>query len=153
MMMYEVGGYVVELDGDALRGMTEMPPEAARLTVEQAHEWVEQHGPDWDAVEGEYTDADAEFEALPSASDALPFRLTEAGAIEWALDTVGGLHVKVFDHEKHAKNAFRKLATSSGLTGRDLAEAWIADVNKRIAEAELLPQPTHAELDAIAAAS
>ena len=45
-----IAGAAVTLD--------ELPPEAARLTIEQAQAWVEQHGngPDRDAIEGGFTE-------------------------------------------------------------------------------------------------
>ena len=47
-----------EVIADAAVNLDELPPEAARLTMEQAHAWVEQHGngPDWDAVEGKFVE-------------------------------------------------------------------------------------------------
>lgn len=74
------------LEEATIRGMDEQPPEAARLSMEQAIAWAKQHevagGPDWDAIEeGEFTEVkpepaptpqdaanDAVFEQLPSAS-------------------------------------------------------------------------------------
>lgn len=71
------------LEEATIRGMDEQPPDAARLTMEQAIAWAKQHesaGPDWDGIEeGEFTEVkpepaaqaaanDAAFEQLPSAS-------------------------------------------------------------------------------------
>ncbi len=50
-----------EVIADNAMHLDELPPEAARLTMDQAQAWVEQHGngPDWDAVEGQFTEEPA----------------------------------------------------------------------------------------------
>lgn len=54
-----------EVIADAAMNLDELPPETARLTMEQAHAWVAQHGMDGDSepdgiVEGEYVERQPE---------------------------------------------------------------------------------------------
>ena len=96
------------LEEATIHGMTEQPPEAAHLTMEQAIAWAKQHesaGPDWDGIEeGEFTEVkpdhndpdlgaiaqqraanDAAFEQLPSASaERAPADRYEGGKAERA---------------------------------------------------------------------
>ena len=159
------------LEEATLHGMTEQPPEAARLCMEQAIAWAKQHevagGPSWDAIEeGDFTtngdtqDAanDAAFEQLPSASaernganDKTPASAPwqtwhERGdAIDFAVDS--GLNYK------HAMNLWNKLQTDGKLATKDMYEPFYAAVTERPADKPAKAQePTDAELDAQAAA-
>ncbi|MCB0242370.1 MAG: hypothetical protein KDI12_03100, partial [Anaerolineae bacterium] len=114
----------------ALQGLTELPPEAAHLTVEQAQEWVETHGSgqDWDGIEGEYTE-----EAEPE--DELPFEMTAKSAVDWAMEFAP----QVWPTDKDGvivrpavTNSLAKLS-KQGLTGDDLGRAWVAKVNDKLA--------------------
>lgn len=117
----------------ALRGLAEMPPEAARLTVEQAQAWVEQHaaGPDWDAVEGEYTETQP---AQPATNEQAPFE-PEPGEDVWAdwrkpADAQAWAMTQgKFDHQKHMANAYAKVKEECApQNAREMWRCWYAYV-------------------------
>jgi hypothetical protein len=146
------------LEEATIHGMTEQPPEAARLSMEQAIAWAKQHevagGPDWDAIEeGEFTEVkpeapsaqdaanDAAFEQLPSASaeraagngKARPEWGDKEAAVEW------GFAQGCFDHANHTENAFNKVVTAVKAehapkipTYAQVFDAWHTDVMRRV---------------------
>lgn len=140
------------LEEAALRGMEEMPPEAARLTVEQAQAWVEQHAVDGET--GEVIDAPVVVQPAQPANGAngappatpadLPFRPTVEGAVDWACKTapqVWPTDARGVILTDVVKASFNKLR-SQGLTGRPLMDAWIAKVNDKLATWERSQQET-----------
>jgi hypothetical protein len=77
-----------EVIADAAMTLDELPPETARLTMEQAQAWVEQHGnggPDWDAVEGQFTEEPATTEQpkqpKPTNSQQAPKRIPDGDIV------------------------------------------------------------------------
>lgn len=144
------------LEEAALRGMEEMPPEAARLTVEQAQAWVEQHGdggPNWDAVEGEYT----ETQPAPPTNGANVYQ-PEPGEEVWA-DWRSPNDAKAwamtqgkFDNEFHLKNAYNKVReqvtmSAPKATARDMWRTWWEYVNNH-EPAKAPTDGTWADIDA-----
>lgn len=166
------------LEAATINGMTNHPPEAARLSMDQAIEWAKQHqpdnGPDWGSIEeGDFVEVkpvtaqdaanDAAFEALPSASaeraggngkaaphSDRPFK-DQGSAVRWACR---------FDYYRkdgkpdvpHAVGSLKKLCAELGCSDREVdcwADAWMDYVATKAAATM---EPTHAELDAAAAA-
>jgi len=106
----------------ALQGLTELPPEAAHLTVEQAQEWVETHGSgqDWDGIEGEYTETTEpdDFEPEPGEEVWADWK-NPAHAKAWAM-TQGK-----FNHGNHMERAYEKVKTDCApKTARDMWRCW-----------------------------
>jgi hypothetical protein len=135
-----------EVIAEAAMTLDELPPETARLTMEQAQAWVEQHGnggPDWDAVEGQFTEEPATTEQPKPAQAANGQQAQDppgfavwadwqnaADAIRW------GLTQGVFDHQKHAQNAYAKAKEQCNPTSQSAMFAcWYQDVMRRVDEA------------------
>ncbi len=117
----------------ALRGLAEMPPEARPVDREQAQAWVEQHaaGPDWDAVEGEYTETQP---AQPATNEQAPFE-PEPGEDVWAdwrkpADAQAWAMTQgKFDHQKHMANAYAKVKEECApQNAREMWRCWYAYV-------------------------
>lgn len=130
------------LEEAALRGMSEMPPEAVRLTVEQAQAWVAEHSDE--AIEGEYTETQPANNGAQDTRPALPFGSTVKDAVDWACRTAP----QVWAVDSHGvivrENVVRSLKKLSeqGLAGDALALAWIAKVNDKLATWQRSQQET-----------
>ena len=132
-----------EVIADAAANLDELPPEAARLTIEQAQAWVEQHGVDGET--GEVIDAPAPrivVELQPEQSSGAGKQPQDPpGFSVWAdwsrpdHAIAWGLSQGVFDHQRHAENAYAKAkAASNPANAKEMWAAWYLDVQRRIAE-------------------
>ena len=139
-----------EVIADAAANLDELPPEAARLTIEQAQAWVEQHGVDGET--GEVIDAPAprivvERQHEP-ASGAGKQQQDPPGFSVWAdwsrpeHAIAWGMAQGVFDHQRHAENAYAKAkAASNPANAKEMWAAWYLDVQRRIAERDAADKP------------
>jgi hypothetical protein len=128
-----------EVIADAAASLDELPPETARLTMEQAQAWVAEHGvsgddePD-DVVEGEYTTeqpkpANGQAPADPPGFSIWADWRHQGDAMAW------GMSQGVFDHQKHCENAYAKVKeTCQPKKASDMWQCWYQDVTRRIAE-------------------
>lgn len=115
------------LEEAALRGMAEMPPEAARLTMEQAQAWVEQHGDD--TIEGEYTETQHVasnvhdgYQPAPGEDVWADWR-NPGDAQAWAM-TQGK-----FNGQRHMENAYAKVkGDCNPKTAREMWACWYSYV-------------------------
>lgn len=170
-----------EVIADAAANLDELPPEAARLTMEQAQAWVEQHGngPDWDAVEGQFTEEPATVVEPPKPQPAIVRQgkkripdgdiVTPTGRVfiaaedraddppgfevwaDWTQPShaiAWGMSQGVFDHQKHAENAYAKVkAECKPAKASDMWQCWYADVMRRMEDKNRAAIITDAELD------
>ncbi len=134
------------LEEATIHGMDEQPPEAARLSMEQAIAWAKQHesaGPDWDGIEeGEFTEVkpepaaqaaanDAAFETLPSASAERagngkapasgakhdPARAWDDERKDEAVAWAMRRYPEIFEAKPHARKSLDKLIRELGQDG------------------------------------
>ena len=155
-----------EVIADAAMNLDELPPETARLTMEQAQAWVEQHGISGDGepdgiMEGEYVEQPKPQpqpaivrqgkKRIPDGDIVTPTGRVFIAAEDRADDPPGfevwadwtqpshaiawGMSQGVFDHQKHAENAYAKVkAASNPANAREMWAAWYVDVMRRITE-------------------
>jgi hypothetical protein len=142
-----------EVIADAASHLDELPPEAARLTIEQAQAWVEQHGVDDEptdpVTEGEFVERQHEpaSGAGKQPQDPPGFSvwadwMRPEHAIAW------GMSQDVFDHQKHAENAYAKCKEAcKPADARAMWQCWYLDVQRRIEDKSRAAIITDAELD------
>ena len=99
----------------------------AILMVNQAIRDAQNNGPDWEALEGSFTE-DAEPE------DELPFEMTAKAAVDWAMEYAP----QVWPTDEQGIIIRNRVVNSlgvlskQGLTGDDLGRAWVAKVNDKL---------------------
>ncbi len=168
-----------EVIADAAMNLDELPPETARLTMEQAQAWVEQHGISGDGepdgiMEGEYVEQPKPQpqpaivrqgkKRIPDGDIVTPTGRVFIAAEDRADDPPGfevwadwtqpshaiawGMSQGVFDHQKHAENAYAKVkAECKPAKASDMWQCWYADVMRRMEDKNRAAIITDAELD------
>jgi hypothetical protein len=142
------------LEEATINGMTEQPPEAARLSMEQAIAWAKQHevagGPDWDAIEeGEFTEVKPE-PVTNGAQEALKAARPHWNSVDDAV--LWGVDQGAFNAPQHSQNAYDKLkreavaSDNPPKSAKDMFDRWFADVLLRLERAKA-STITDAELD------
>lgn len=121
-----------EVIADVAASLDELPPEAARLTMEQAQAWVEQHGagPDWDAVEGQFTEEQERQPEQPVVRDGKQAQ-DPPGFSVWA-DWRNANDAKAwamtqgkFNAQQHMEHGYDKVkADAKPETAKAMWQAW-----------------------------
>lgn len=151
------------LEEATIHGMTEQPPEAARLSMEQAIEWAKQNapdsGPDWgDAEDAEFTHEEAKpapatnkpAQPAPTGNGAKPANRPDWHNVDDAV--MWGMDQGVFKAVQHSQNAYNKLKAEAlasdtpPKSAKDMFDRWYADVQLRKLNASQ-GKITDAELD------
>lgn len=142
------------LEEATIHGMTEQPPEAARLTMEQAIAWAKQNapdsGPDWgDAEDAEFTHEEAKPEPpaapqnnkpTPTGNGAKPATRPDWHNVDDAV--MWGMDQGAFKALQHSQNAYNKLKAEAMASdnppknAKDMFERWHADVLLRLENAK-----------------
>ena len=160
-----------EVIADAAASLDELPPETARLTMEQAQAWVEQHFSDDDATEAEFVEqpkaqpavtgngatakpngATQPAQAQAANGNGLPFAGTKRAAVDWAMQyapQVWPVNEQGFIVRQVVERSFDNCQKTSGATGEALAHAWIAKIDDKLADYQRAQanRITDAELD------
>ena len=152
------------LEEATINGMTEQPPETARLTMDQAIAWAKQNapdsGPDWgDAEDAEYTHEEAKPEPpaapqnskpAPTSNGAKPATRPDWHNVDDAV--MWGMDQGAFKALQHSQNAYNKLKAEAMASdnppknAKDMFNRWYADVLLRLENAKAATI-TDAELD------
>jgi hypothetical protein len=152
------------LEEATIHGMTEQPPEAAHLTMEQAIAWAKQNapdsGPDWgDAEDAEFTHEEAKPEPpaapqnnkpAPTGNGAKPATRPDWHNVDDAV--MWGMDQGAFKALQHSQNAYNKLKAEAMASdnppknAKDMFDRWHADVLLRLEKAKAATI-TDAELD------
>lgn len=143
-----------EVIADNAMHLDELPPEAARLTMEQAHAWVEGHGMDGreepDGVtEGQFTEQrqpeprngaqQASTQQVQAATngDGLPFVNTKRAAVDWAMQhapQVWPVNEQGYIVRSVVERSFDNCMTANAdKRGADLGRAWVAKIDDKLA--------------------